>query len=97
MGLSNGRRAGLSGQRILIVHGTHDRVASPERSALLARALAARARVAYISVAGGKHAMLNRHAQFDGLAADFARATLLGTHRLDAIGRVEAGEKRLSV
>ena len=45
---------GAADRRILIVHGARDRVASPERSAALARALGAR----YVSVAEGKHAML---------------------------------------
>jgi pimeloyl-ACP methyl ester carboxylesterase len=37
---------GLSDQRILIVHGSEDRIASPERSAALARNLAGRSRSA---------------------------------------------------
>jgi dienelactone hydrolase len=88
---------GLSGRRILIVHGTMDRIASPERSAALARALARQADVAYVSVEGAKHAMLRRHDLFDGLAADFAAATLLGTSRSGLIARMEAGEKWIRV
>ena len=68
---------GLTDQRLLIVHGTRDRIASPARSAALARALAERVSVDYVSVEGGKHAMLRHHRRFDGLAADFAVATLL--------------------
>ncbi len=83
---------GLSGQRILIVHGTRDRVASPERSAALASALSRRARVAYISVEAGRHAMLKRHDLFDGLAAEFAAVTLLATPATGPLARVEAGE-----
>jgi pimeloyl-ACP methyl ester carboxylesterase len=88
---------GLHGQRILFVHGTDDRIASPQRSAALARALGEHAEVAYVSVLGGKHAMLRRHAQFDRLAADYALATLLGTHYTDVVGRIEAGERDLRV
>jgi predicted esterase len=88
---------GLSGRRILIVHGTMDRIASPERSAALARALARQADVAYVSVDGAKHAMLGRHDLFDGLAAEFAAATLLGTPGSDLIARLEAGEKWIRV
>jgi pimeloyl-ACP methyl ester carboxylesterase len=84
--------AGLSGERILIIHGSKDRIASPDRSAALARRLSLQARVSYISVEGGKHAMLKRHALFDGLAAEFASATLLGTSSTGPIARVEAGE-----
>ena len=87
----------LNGQRILFVHGTDDRIASPARSAALARALGERAQVAYVRVAGGKHAMLRRHAQFDGLAADFALSSLLDVHRSDAVQRIEAGERWLTV
>jgi predicted esterase len=85
---------GLDGQRFLLVHGTSDRIANPERSAALAEALGARARVGYVRVAGGKHAMLSHHAAFDGLAADFATSTLLGTEpRDEAIARVARGER----
>ncbi|HET6550114.1 MAG TPA: alpha/beta fold hydrolase, partial [Solirubrobacter sp.] len=70
---------GLDGRRILIVHGTEDRVADPDRSAALARALDGGVRLTYVTVEGGKHAMLGRRALFDGLAADFAAATLLDT------------------
>ena len=88
---------GLVDQNILFVHGTNDRIASPERSAALARALGERVRVAYVSIARGNHAMLRRHALFDGLAADYTIAALLGTHRSDLITRVEAGERWLAV
>ncbi|MBV8954242.1 MAG: alpha/beta fold hydrolase [Solirubrobacterales bacterium] len=89
----------LSGERILIVHGSQDRVASPERSAALARRLSAQAEVAFITVRGGKHAMLARHAVFTGLATEFVAATLLGVseHGDGAIARVEAGENWIAV
>jgi NAD(P)-dependent dehydrogenase (short-subunit alcohol dehydrogenase family) len=57
------------GGQILIIHGSRDRIASPARSAALARRLSGHARVSYISVEGGKHAMLRRHRVFDRLAA----------------------------
>jgi pimeloyl-ACP methyl ester carboxylesterase len=84
---------GLADQRILVVHGTKDRIASPDRSAALARRLGRRAQVGYISIQGGKHAMLRRHGLFDGLAAEFASATLLGTNGNGVIARIEAGER----
>ena len=80
---------GLDGQRILIVHGSADRVARPSRSAELARRLMERADVTYVTVDGGRHAMLRRRRVFDGLAADFAGATLLGEARPP--GRLLAG------
>jgi pimeloyl-ACP methyl ester carboxylesterase len=73
--------AGLGGGRILIVHGSRDRIASPARSAALAEALRSVAQVQYVLVDGGKHAMLRHHARFDGLAAEFAVRTLLGRER----------------
>jgi pimeloyl-ACP methyl ester carboxylesterase len=69
---------GLSGKQILIVHGSRDRIAPPERSAELARRLSQGAEVSYVIVRGGTHAMLRRHAVFAGLAAEFVAATLLG-------------------
>ncbi len=67
----------LAGRRILIVHGTADRIASPARSAELARRLASRAEVSYVEVAGGRHAMLRHHNAFSGAAAEFAKSSLL--------------------
>jgi dienelactone hydrolase len=85
--------AGVEGKRVLIVHGDRDRVASPARSQALARALATSADVRYVSIEGGKHAMLKRHALFEGLASAFAGATLLdgdADARLAAVLRVRA-------
>ena len=85
------------GRQILIIHGSRDRIASPERSAALARRLSGHARVSYISVEGGKHAMLGRHRVFDRLAAEFAVATLLDQPTSDTITRVIAGESWIEV
>lgn len=68
--------SGLSGQEILIVHGTRDGIASPQRSAALAQRLAQRAPVRYLSVEGGKHAMLGKHDEFSRPAAEFAAELL---------------------
>jgi len=70
------RPGGLDDRQILIVHGSRDRIASPERSTALAERLSGTARVKYVSVEGGKHAMLKHHDEFSGLAADFALETL---------------------
>lgn len=88
---------GLSGERLLIVHGDRDRVASPERSEALARALARHAQVGYITVAGAQHAMLAHHRRFDGLAASFAAATLLGESDGGLVDRVLGGERWIEV
>ncbi|MCW2522785.1 MAG: alpha/beta hydrolase, partial [Frankiales bacterium] len=84
---------GRPGRQILIVHGTADRIARPANSAAVAEALARRGPVGYVRIAGGKHAMLKHHGEFDGLAADFAVATLLGDDVGGAVGRVLAGER----
>jgi pimeloyl-ACP methyl ester carboxylesterase len=85
------------GGQILIIHGSRDRIASPARSAALARRLSGHARVSYISVEGGKHAMLRRHRVFDRLAAEFAVATLLDQPTSDTIARVLTGEGWIEV
>ncbi|HYI38600.1 MAG TPA: alpha/beta fold hydrolase [Thermoleophilaceae bacterium] len=62
---------------VLIVHGDRDRIASPQRSAALAERLRRRGRpVEYVTVPGGKHAMLSHHREFTGRAAEFATQVL---------------------
>lgn len=86
--------AGISGKDILIVHGSDDRIASPDRSAALATQLRrAGASVTYVTVDGGGHAMLNHRQSFDGLAAEFALTTLLHTRPSGPLARVQAGER----
>jgi len=68
---------GLAGRRLLIVHGSEDRIASPQRSLAVARRLRASASVDFVCVAGGTHAMLRHRRDFEVPAADFAVATLL--------------------
>lgn len=86
-----------AGRRIMIVHGSRDRIASPERSEALARRLSREADVSYVSLLGGKHAMLGRHGVFDRLAAEFAVSTLIPEPPTGAVGRVLAGESWIEV
>jgi pimeloyl-ACP methyl ester carboxylesterase len=72
---------GIDGKRILIVHGSRDRVADPARSEALAERLRS-ARVSYVVVDGAKHAMLRHHSEFSRRAAEFAVAILLGERLL---------------
>ena len=81
----------LAGRRVLVVHGTDDRIADPGRSASVARALSRTGRVGVVSVAGGSHSMLRHHGQFDRYAAQFARATLLDESATGPVGEVLAG------
>lgn len=89
--------AGLNGQRILIIHGSRDRVASPERSAALARRLSEQANVAYVTVEGAAHAMLARHRVFSSLTAHFVAQTLLGVDGDPTLSRIESGERWIRV
>ena len=84
--------AHLTGQRILIVHGTKDRIASPTRAVELAQRLGALTPTALVLIEGARHAMLGRHAIFSSLAAEWVSATLLGRSEHAAIARIEAGE-----
>jgi pimeloyl-ACP methyl ester carboxylesterase len=88
---------GLSGRRILIVHGTEDRIARPERSAAVARTMSRTADVGYVRIQGGKHAMLRHGGRFDGLAAEFAVTTLLGEPAKGPLARIEAGEPLVAI
>lgn len=88
---------GIAGERILIVHGSADRVASPARSAALAKTLSREADLSYITIDGGKHAMLGRHRSFDQLAAQFAVWTLLGTPAQGEIARIQSGERCIRI
>lgn len=83
---------GLHGRRILVVHGTDDRIARPERSAAVARTMRRSADVGYVRIEGGKHAMLRHGGRFAGLATDFALTTLLGEPATGPLARIEAGE-----
>lgn len=71
------RPVDLTGRRVLIVHGTEDRVAPPQWSRLVARTLARQTEVEYVEVPGARHAMLRHGGTFERAAARFAVATLL--------------------
>jgi pimeloyl-ACP methyl ester carboxylesterase len=88
---------GLPGRRVLFVHGDGDRVARPSHAAAAAARLGRTADVAFLTVRGGSHAMLRHGAVFDGAAADWVRATLLGDRVGDPVARALDGEAVLSV
>lgn len=69
----------LAGRRVLVVHGTEDRIASPQRSRALAQRLSQGADVQFVEVPGGKHAMLAHARTFERAAADFVARTLIPT------------------
>jgi predicted esterase len=87
----------LDGRRILIVHGSEDRIAEPSRSAALARNLEPVADVEYVTVLGAKHAMLRRHRVFGDLAAKFVAVTLLGERPTGVLAELARGDGHASV
>jgi len=87
----------LAGRRVLVVHGTEDRVASPANAAAVARALSRSTDVGFISITGGDHAMLRHGRRFDGYAAEFVRATLLGDRVDGPVGQVLNGAQHVEV
>jgi len=68
----------LSGRRVLVVHGTADRIAEMGRAEAVARRIGRTADVEFVAVPGARHAMLRQGAVFERAAADFTAATLLG-------------------
>ena len=77
--IAPGDHAELRGRRVLLVHGTADRIADPGRARRLAREVAATAEsTGWLDVQDAKHAMLRRGGVFEKAAVDFVRATLLG-------------------
>jgi dienelactone hydrolase len=89
--------ADLRGRQVLIAHGDSDRIASPQRAQTVASALSRTTDVAFLTVEGGKHAMLSRGSVFEKAAADWALATLLGEDVDEPVARLLAGERALSV
>lgn len=69
--------ADLTGRRVLVVHGTEDRIASIERARAVVANLRRRTDVELREVPGGKHAMLRHGAVFERAAASFCVDTLL--------------------
>ena len=88
---------GAHGTPIVIIHGDADRIADPDRSFQVAERLRRETQVAYVTVAGGTHAMLGRVAAFDGLAARCAAWMLLGETDGPIVARIAAGETALRV
>lgn len=70
--------ADLRDRRVLIVHGTDDRIAPLAHAKTVAERLAATAEVRLVTVDGGKHAMLRHGGEFERAASDFVVETLLG-------------------
>jgi pimeloyl-ACP methyl ester carboxylesterase len=97
------RPAAVTGRRFLIVHGTADSVAKPERARAVARALAEWAAeepdtaVSYVEVDGGKHSMLRHNRLFEGNAPRYPAAPLPGRPPRGFVAGPLAGEAWLQV
>lgn len=68
----------LPGRRVLVVHGTADRIARLDRAESVVERLRRTTDVELATIEGGKHAMLRHHREFDGRAARFTADVLLG-------------------
>ncbi len=88
--------AQLRGKQVLIVHGRADRMTSAAGSAAFARSIARQgATVSYVEVPREGHSMLRRQDAFDGLAAGFAAATLLGAGTATSDGSPGGDSRRV--
>lgn len=67
----------LTARRVLIVHGTDDRVAPAERARAVARNLSHHTTVDFEEISGGRHAMLRHRRAFEDAAASFVISSLL--------------------
>ncbi len=85
----------LPGRRVLLVHGTADRVTSPAETWAYAERARAVTRTATIEVGGTEHAMLRRARLWHRLAADFARVSLGLPPSGDEVTRAFADGQRL--
>jgi dienelactone hydrolase len=90
----------LQHRRVLFVHGEADRIAVPQRAEAVARRVMATTDAAFVTVEGGKHAMLRRGRTFEQLAAE---ATVAATTSVEpsrrwspAIRAVLAGERHVT-
>lgn len=70
--------ADLAGRPVMIVHGDADRIAPISRAQVVATRIGRRTSVDFVTVPGGKHAMVRHGRTFDGHAADFTATVLLG-------------------
>jgi pimeloyl-ACP methyl ester carboxylesterase len=83
--------AQLAGRRVLLVHGTRDRMTSAAATVRFAeRASRTADAVTFVSVAGGRHAMLARATVWHSLVAGFVTGVLLGEPGELAIGTTGA-------
>lgn len=84
-------------RRVVILHGDRDAVARPDRSLRLAESAAASSPVTYVTVTGGRHAMLGRRDGFDRLAGACVASMLLGVAADPRLAAIAAGGSGLRI
>ncbi len=93
--------AQLAGRRVLLAHGTDDRVTSPADTWAYAERARSVTEVATIEVSGGEHTMLRRAPLWHHMAAEFSRLSLGLPARAeqvtDAFREAAAGQPRTVV
>ena len=67
-----------AGRRLLFVHGTDDRIASIAKAEAASARIGRRTEVGFLTVDGGKHAMLRHGRAFTGAAAAFTAEVVPG-------------------
>jgi dienelactone hydrolase len=102
----------LAGRKVLLVHGSADRMTSPRGSAVVAEQLReAGVAASFIEIVGERHAMLRKPRLWHDLSAGFLTVTLLGDDGAVPVGgrqslrddatnllrRVMRGESRITV
>ena len=69
---------GLGNRAVLFVHGSRDRIASPDRAIAVADRIRRTSPVRFVMVENGGHAMVRHHALFSAAAAEWTLQTLGG-------------------
>ncbi len=65
----------LEGRQVLFVHGDSDRIARCERATVVADRVGRDAATSFVTVPGGRHAMLRHGREFERAAAEYVTAT----------------------
>jgi pimeloyl-ACP methyl ester carboxylesterase len=88
----------LAGRRVLLAHGTADRITRPADTWAFAKRASAVTDVTTLEVSHGEHTMLRRASLWHSVAAEFSRVALhlpVGTDELDAaISRTARASRR---
>jgi len=88
----------ISGRRVLLAHGTGDRITDPRRSKRLVADLESIARSAtFVAIDGDKHAMLHRPGVWNALTAGYVLGALCDVPPGDALGGETGSDQMTNV